>query len=164
MRLLCRGWRDWFFANPPALPGDRAAALGGGRTVLRARLHGVGRSQRYLLRILRAGPGEQATMEMLIGPVQQAGCITRQPRAKRRPGCTNRSAGLGCSGAMSGRLSGRASGWAGPGARVCLRHRTPVRDAHALPGLALLPAGPGGKVLEMYPDSTAQARFIWQER
>ena len=169
VRLLCRGWRDWFFANPPARCPETAPQ----RSAAAAQYfeHGfmvwVEASDTFYV-FYEPAPGEQATMEMLIGPVQLKPGASPDNRVGETPppGLYEPVSGFGLlwRDELEG-LSGvrQRLGWAlAPEfaydtARQCV---TPTLYR----GWRCYLQGPDGQVLEMYPDSTAQARFIWQER
>lgn len=169
VRLLCRGWRDWFFANPPArcpetAPQRSAAAA---QVFENGFMVWVEASDTFYV-FYEPAPGELPTMEMLMGPVQLKPGASPDNRVGETPppGLYEPVSGFGLlwRDELEG-LSGvrQRLGWAlAPEfaydtARQCV---TPTLYR----GWRCYLQGPGGKVLEMYPDSTAQARFIWQER
>jgi hypothetical protein len=169
VRLLCNGWRDWFFANPPARCPETAPQ----RSAAAAQVfeHGfmvwVEASDTFYV-FYEPDPGEQPTMEMLIGPAQLKPGASPDNRVGETPppGLYEPVSGFGLlwRDELEG-LSGvrQRLGWAlAPEfgydtARQCVMP-TLYR------GWRCYLQGPVGQVLEMYPDSTAQARFIWQER
>ncbi len=169
VRLLCHGWRDWFFANPP----PRCPEMSPQRSAAAAQYfeHGfmvwVEASDTFYV-FYEPAPGELPTMEMLIGPVQLKPGASPDNRIGETPppglyepvsgfGMLWRDELEGISGARQRLGWALAPEFAFDTARQC---QTPTLYR----GWRCYLQGPGNKVLEMYPDSTAQARFIWKER
>lgn len=177
VRLLCNGWRDWFFANPPArcpeTPPQRSAAAA--QYFEHGFMVWVEASDTFYV-FYEPGPGELPTLEMLIGPVQLKPGASPDNRVGETPppGLYEPVSGFGL--LWRDELEGLSSFDVSSAERVRQRLGWAVAPefAYDTARQCVTPTlyrswrcylqGPGGKVLEMYPDSTAQARFIWKER
>ncbi len=177
VRLLCNGWRDWFFANPP----PRCPETSPQRSAAAAQYfeHGfmvwIEASDTFYV-FYEPAPGELPTMEMLIGPAQLKPGASPDNRVGETPppGLYEPVSGFGM--LWRDELEGLGGFDVGSAERVRQRLGWALAPEFAfdtarqcqMPTLyrswRCYLQGPGNKVLEMFPDSTAQARFIWKER
>lgn len=177
VRLLCNGWRDWFFANPPPrcpeTPPQRSAAAA--QYFEHGFMVWVEASDTFYV-FYEPAPGELPTMEMLIGPAQLKPGASPDNRVGETPppglyepvsgfGMLWRDELEGLSGfdVSSAERVRQRLGWAlAPEFAFDTARQCQMPTLYR--GWRCYLQGPGNKVLEMSPDSTAQARFIWKAR